>query len=384
MADKMFDRTVFSPRERPLSTDQNQLQSQLAAGQFDILSRVMMPRSDGALTMSGNPVFHGLGFAPFVISGMNMVLAPGLGMVAAGIAGAIGGIGGLNDVGTYFPVYLSDSQSFTVPTADATNPRIDIIEVRSSLDRRLENPLTRDVFDPALEVFNPTLLNKTLTYDLLGRSSINGSAAINYKTGTPAGSPTAPTVTAGYTKIAEVYVGAGVTAITQRNIADWRRIAGNPVFSARVIVHNDTVTTPKLQVADVVSTPGFNVTLVVADAAPAVIGQSALVAAYIAHRSLAGSTFTISPNDNLPVAAVGAINLLSVPNVSFNADVGLLDILDGTTPGYNVWSTNYGSPIPYIGRNQPLYTANLFLLTASGAACGALSDFTLTIRAQST
>jgi hypothetical protein len=382
MADTLFDRTVFNPRERPLSTDQNQLQSQLAAGQFDILERMMMPRAASSLLQGGSIVFHAGGFAPVALSGMTLALVPGVGMVRdPTMIGTVGGISGVNDTTTCYPLYLAAAQSFAVPTANATNPRIDIIEVK--LDRRLENPLTRDVFDPALEVFNPTLLNKTLAYGQYNRTSINGSGSLNYKTGTPAGSPTAPTVTSGYYKIAEVYVGAGVTSITQRNIADWRRIAGQPMFSARVIVHNDVVTTPKLQVADVVCTPGFNITLVVADAAPAVVGQSARVSAYIGHPSLQGSTFTISPNNNLPVAAVGFVDITSVPNAGFAAGSALIDIFDGTTAGYTVWSS-VSSGAPFVGLGQELMTADLFLLTAGGGAFGALSDFTLTIRAQST
>lgn len=378
MADKLFDRTVFNPLERPLSTDQNQLQSQLSAGQFAILERMMMPRAAGSLSMGGSAVFHGSSFGAAAISGMTIALVDGVGIIRdPTLLGGIGGIGGLNDITQCYPAYLAAAQTFAVPTADATNPRIDIIEVR--LDRRLENPLTRDVFDPALEVFNPTLLNKSLTYDLYGRTSINGSAALNYKTGTPAGSPSAPSVTAGYHKIAGVYVGAGVTSIRQRDIADWRRIAGQPVFSARVQIHNDVVTSPKLTVSQVVCTPGFNVTLVTANAAPAVVGQSAAFGIYVAHPAMQGCTIDISSMSNNPSSCVGTVT----PVGTGNASSAFLDILDGTTAGYTVWSVS--SPAaPYIGLGQEYYLANAALLTTGGAAFGAISDLTLTVRAMST
>lgn len=377
MADKLFDRTVFNPLERPLSTDQNQLQSQIAAGQFSLMELAMMPSAPGTLTIGGSAVFYGDAFSPYVSSGMNIGLTKGMGVIRDPTRiGNIGGIGGLNDVTNCYPAYLSGDQGLTVPTADATNPRIDIIEVK--LDRRLENPLTRDVFDPALEIFNPTLLNKTLTYDLLNRNSTNGTAAINYKTGTPAGSPAAPAVTAGYHKVAEVYVGAGVASINPRDIADWRRLAGAPVFSARVQIHNGIVTTPKLTVVQAVHTPGFNVTLATANAAPAVVGQSATMTVIVAHPDLQGWTVDVTSQANNPGACVGTVSPLAVAY----ANTALLDILDGTTAGYTVWSTNVGRP--YVGIGQEYQSANVALLTASGAAFGAISDLLITVRAMST
>ena len=97
------------------------------------------------------------------------------------------GGGGLID-GT--PFYNDIATTLTLDNADTANPRIDVIAIRKSDEHDLRN----------VEI-------------------------ISVK-GTPAAQPTAPvltsTITTQYLILAQVYVGRGVTAITQANITDTR------------------------------------------------------------------------------------------------------------------------------------------------------------------
>jgi hypothetical protein len=378
MADKQFDRVVFNPRERPLSTDHNQMQSQLIRTINGTASWLLSDRSSlGTELPAFRTAFMGVSFFPYALGGMTITLAGGTGRMydPTLTASNIGGIGGINDADDIYPLYLSSAQALSVPAADATNPRIDIIEVK--VDRRLENPLTRDVFDPALEVFNPTLLNKTLTYDMLTRISTNGSAAINYKTGTPAGSPTAPAVTAGYVKIAEVYVGAGVTTIRQIDVADYRRLAvpGNVLeFNARVRWSSDS-TAQNLTVRWGSASPGFRVALVSQNAVSGGVGQSAFLYAYLLHPNISGytvSSMSYSTEGYLtgghPINPNPVGNQL-LPNASWN-------ILNGTTAGYTAFPST-----SFAGRNQPSVDGQLVAVTRSGSAWASFCEFDIHIKA---
>lgn len=146
MADKQFDRVVFNPRERPLSTDHNQMQSQLIRTINGTGSLLLSDRSSIGMELPAfRTAFMGVSFFPYALGGMTITLAGGTGRMydPTLTASTIGGIGGINDADDIYPLYLSSSQTLSVPAADATNPRIDIIEVK--VDRRLETPLTRDV-----------------------------------------------------------------------------------------------------------------------------------------------------------------------------------------------------------------------------------------------
>lgn len=365
MSGKVFDRTVFNPLERPLSSDQNQFQSEIyrtikAVSWIDVAGRDGV----GAPLPAARSTFVGSAFFPYsAATGMTVTLLGGWGWLydPTATANNIGGISQINDADDVYPIYLSTTQTLAVPAADATNPRIDIIEVK--LDRRLENPLTRDVFDPALEVFNPTLLNKTLTYDVLGRTSINGSAAINYKTGTPAGSPTAPAVTAGYVKIAEVYVGAAVTVIRQIDIADYRRLCapGNILeMSARIRWSSDSTVQP-LQIRWGSATPGFRVMFSAFNAASGITGLAQYLRVHVLHPNISG--FTVAHTGTTGVGYVYGGHPLS-PNPVGNQPLLLADwnILNGTTAGYTVFPNT-----SYAGRNQPSLDGLLVATTYSGA-----------------
>lgn len=118
--------------------------------------------------------------------------------------------------------------------------RVDLVEVR--YDRRAENPLSRDILDAGTGVFLPGLVNKTLSPVMNGLTSINGSAVINYKTGTPGTEflVVPPTLTPGYVPVAGVRIPPAAVSVQAQNVADWRRMlaaAGVQTFSIALSVN---------------------------------------------------------------------------------------------------------------------------------------------------
>lgn len=176
-------------------------------------------------------------------AGMFVRLRAGVGFFAnnTDVPTNIGGVANLNDQDPYKPLALQEIQTIAVPAADPTNPRIDIVEV--TYDRRVQDPSSRDIFTASAPFqFVAASVNKILAWIGDGRVSIDpppygvGLAKINYKVGVPAALPAAPAVTAGYTKIAEVRVGATVTSLDETVIKDLRRVIA-PYGQHRVSVH---------------------------------------------------------------------------------------------------------------------------------------------------
>ena len=230
----LFDQVIIPIRQRPLSDDHNRAQSQLYRTMRG-LQRLLFSRrangstpftNDGGIAQSGF-VWDGFKVDPASPAAMSVRLRAGVGYYDDGASAPtdIDGALATDDRESFKPLVLSATQALTVPAADPTNPRIDIVEV--AYDLRAEQPTSVDI-KAAVPPFNfvPTVKNKILAWLQDGRVSVNGVggglARINYKTGTPAGSPTAPTVTAGYVKIAEVVVDAAVTTIAQNKIRDLR------------------------------------------------------------------------------------------------------------------------------------------------------------------
>lgn len=228
MADRPFDRTIVNLRERPISSDVNQLQSQMDRSLREVVQRMLGARaSNFSKADSYATGFIGNGFAVSSASpaAMQVVIKAGLGFVydVADVPSSIDSIVGLDDLNPFKPVSLLADQTINVLAADGANPRIDIVEVKAN--RQTNNPLSRDVLDPSSGAFVATSVDKTLQQASLdGQTSVNGSAAINYKTGTPAGAPVAPATTAGYIKIAQVLVGTGVLTLDDDVINDQRKL----------------------------------------------------------------------------------------------------------------------------------------------------------------
>lgn len=232
MADKPFDRQIINPRERPVSGDPNQQATYSDLALRALLSElyaVRDPTSASGASLGPQTGFIGDGYRVKPSSPTSMVVkvSAGLGFydAAANTASDIDSAYNVDDLHRYKPMVLTADESITLAAADPTNPRIDIIEV--AIDRRATDSASVDVLDTTTGVFGAVSRNKTLTWAHDGRQGTVAAASasttgIGVKTGTPAGSPTAPTVTAGYRKIAEVRVAAATTTIAENAIRDVR------------------------------------------------------------------------------------------------------------------------------------------------------------------
>lgn len=233
MADKPYDRTIINERERPLSSDINQAQSQLDRAQRFMLERLLGARTSDASQLLA-PVTGFIGDAFQVVPdspiGLVVDIKAGLGFIydPADVPVAIDTIVGLDDRQGYKPVLLLADATFAVPAAPGgADDRTDIVEVK--VGRRTENPLSRDVLDLTSGQFVPTSVDKTLAFSHDGKTgTVNAPAAstaeLSYKVGV-AGTPGAvPATTAGYVKIAEIFVDTSVATIDADVIRDTRRL----------------------------------------------------------------------------------------------------------------------------------------------------------------
>jgi hypothetical protein len=219
-----FDRRTFRQRERPTSNDWNDVATQAHYSLVQVYDRLSeFQLGDGSdpsgAAYNAQTGFVGEGFRVMVASASTVLLKAGVGFLLDGADQPVNiGSGdavpmlGVSDQQRVHPLYLSADETINVPAADPANPRIDIIEVKVA--RRQLDPQNRAILDPGTGIFGTSLVNKMLRYDAAGTSTLNGSGYINYKSGTAAAVPVAPGVTAGYIKIAEVYVEAPVLALT--------------------------------------------------------------------------------------------------------------------------------------------------------------------------
>jgi hypothetical protein len=242
VANAPFDRTILNFREKPLSSDINQAQSQMDYALRLVAQNILGSRTSvagGTYGTSNDGFSPNDGFLPgsfrvlpSAIPDMNVTVKAGTGFVtdAASNASAINGIGGLDDLCSYKPLVLVTDTVMAVPVAPGVgNSRIDIIEVRTN--RLTNNPNSRLILDPATGVFNPDMVDKTLNWALDGStgsvlSPAPSVAAISYKQGVAAltGTELEPATTTGYTKIARINVGPLATTIDLDDLVDSRRI----------------------------------------------------------------------------------------------------------------------------------------------------------------
>jgi len=240
MADAAFDRMVINPRERPLSSDINELQSEAARTAREMIRALMLPHNvdPQVVNSSFTPVsgFHGDGFYVTAGGALTHTIKAGLGFIfdAGSTATDIGSVSKLDDRSPYYPVYLSADQPISSPAAPGVGQeRVDIIEV--ALDRRLADSGSRDVLDTGSGVFTPTLVMKTLAYSLDGRTGVvtspsNSTTGIGLKAGASQAAGTyaasngvtgVPTATPGYTIIAVILV-TNTGAVVQGDVRDTR------------------------------------------------------------------------------------------------------------------------------------------------------------------
>lgn len=263
VAGNPFDREVINTRERPLSSDVN-----LVGSYADQAVKYFLEQHYGRRTSTTDPTSQGAGtgfigdaLRPRAASSpaMTVELAAGLGFIddAALIASSVGGVSGVDDLSRLRTLVLTATETLVVPAADPTNPRIDIIEVAARQD--LADSTSRHILNPSTGVFAPSNVFKTLTHVLDGQTGTVAAGSdsvtpIGYKTGTPAGSPSAPATTTGYVKIAEVLVGAAVSSIDNDVIKDlraplWVHGMAEVIVRGRFVLSTDTIT------VDMVSAP---------------------------------------------------------------------------------------------------------------------------------
>lgn len=267
MSNAPWDRVAVNPLEKPLSSDIDQLETYWHSTLLDLLYNQHSSRiSYSDPTFKGQPVFNGLG-AAFV--GAGFMLGVGSGLVAHVLPGHgffsnsvvppelnLSGLIGMSDLAQIKPLFLSVAQDIALAAADPTNPRVDLVEVK--LGRRYMDSLSRDVLNTTTGQFVPTLINKTLSYALDGQTSRDGTAAINVKTGTPAGSPVAPGLDAGYVKLGELYVPANAVSLDASKISDFRRMfLPNGILRVSGTVLASNAASPTLE--SVIAPPGVKV-----------------------------------------------------------------------------------------------------------------------------
>lgn len=243
MANFPFDRTITRPLERPISADLDQGLSQTDRAIRDTLRRMFQ--------IAGTPQ-SGFLDTSFLVAqnsptGMSVLITPGVGFQDAtgDLPTGIDGVTGVDDLSPYKPLPLNATMTIAIDAAPgAGQERYDIIEVK--VDRRAENPLSRDVLNTGTGLFVPTSVNKTLAFSLDGRSGrvvspSNSTTGIGYKVGTAAavGTAVVPSTSPGYVPLCTIYVGPSVTSILNANITD-RRVLMGPTPG------DGTVTTSKL------------------------------------------------------------------------------------------------------------------------------------------
>lgn len=232
MANNDFDRTIINVRERPLSSDIDQALSQLDRTMRDFLDAHLSARQFNPRTSASDarvcPVgFLSDGFKADPGAGLQTQLRAGIGFMngTGDQPSGLNSTPGLDDLARLKPVILMSPVQINHPAADPGNPRIDLIELK--YNRKIGNPLSRDVLNIGTGIFNPTMVNKTLSYVLDGSDvTTNGTGAINLKTGTPNAVPVKPTVDAGYIPLAYVRVNAAAVALDPSKIGDWRKLLG--------------------------------------------------------------------------------------------------------------------------------------------------------------
>jgi hypothetical protein len=240
---------------------------------------------------------------------MTLAVKKGIGFFYdAGTTSDINGIGGLNDLSLWKPAVLNADQPVILPAAPSLpNSRIDILEVR--VNRVVTDPTSRDVLNPSTGVFEPNLVNKTLSWDFDGSygtvaAPANSTAALSLKTGVPAASPSVPGTTPGYFKLAEIQVGGGVTSVDDSKIVHWRPMlhpAGMCQIAARI-------RTPQ---------PGFLSLILDSLNAPPGVIASAVWTAYNPLTSIIGDLYIISGvPTGIPIVYLSSgLGLLTMPAI---------------------------------------------------------------------
>lgn len=382
-----FKRVIIPVRQRPISADLNRMQNQileavrgLGFANFASSFYPLTSAAAGNRSIANNP--HGFTGPSFLVTPngaappFGLLVYPGIGFNKNSPAAAtsIDATNGTDyDANSWAPLCLSTFEAgLTVPAPPAAgSSRIDIIEVRS--DYLATDPQTVGIFNTATEVFDPATRNKTLDWDLLGRtgsviSPASSTAAISYKKGVSAvgaiSAATPPTVTSGYTKIANINLEGAVAAITQDMIVDFRR----PVLPNGILHVAGRATIPGVAAglgledfAAMEVPPGVTIKMAFQNNTPPSAGTS-----YTARFYVIGA---INPLSNAAFGSLVASSMEAAPRCNYVAasvtTLGASDIaiLDGSDANWTV--VNGTQVLPY---GQPAAVLDVTIMHPAGSA----------------
>lgn len=390
-----FSRVLVPVRQRPSSTDLNRLQGYIAQTMQWARSEVFAGAFNGDPTEVFEdqsrmvyPVrgFFGGSFFTMVNGAFTVQVRPGIGAspyAAPASATDIDGTSGTDwESSLGAPLVLSAAENLTVPAPPAVgSSRIDIIEVRA--DYLAGSPATVGIFNAATRVFDPTVKNKRLHWDLTGRT---GSAApgastapISYVTGVVAvggiAAATEPATTAGYVKIARINLdcsAGAVAAVTQDMIADLR-----PKIHHGGIVHvAGRITIPGVvgglgNPANIINTvvlpPGMTLRAAYYNPAPPAAGSSYVATCYLFGGDL--TPRTIGAGNTTGVMVVNGVGDLRVGRGNFgNIDrltLGHQAVLNGTDANYTLLGAAENFAV-----GTPVFRFNIEVFSADGSALG--------------
>jgi len=272
MSDKAFDRVVGYDLAVYRHEHVNRQASQIDTTLRELIRQFMLRRSSNFsastfVTSGANRNgFISTAFRPTWTGGMNLQLTAGVGfMIDATTTSDINSISGLDDLSALKPLVLPSSVTVAVPTADATHPRIDLIEVQHTGRRSDAESLTY-LSDPTNGVLTSASFLTNFGWALsaadLGYvvSPASSTTAIGYKQGVAGASPSAPSVTSGYVAVGYVYVPAAAATLGDQYIYD-RRPLVNP-GTVRVALVKDAGTGGGFTLSSIDAPPGVEVRVV--------------------------------------------------------------------------------------------------------------------------
>jgi hypothetical protein len=188
-------RQQFNVGQEIVSQDFNDLQSRGERFLLDqIIYELLQKKSDGFFQNAMSAVYQ---------NSTSVLIKAGLGFMTEDT--------GTKDP-TRKPLYLASDVTVNIDTPNVSNPRIDIVAVkykRSNVET--ENRKFKDEF------------TDTITTQSFVIAS-NWDVEVSYVAGTPAGSPVAPSVPAGYLKVCELYVNASTGMAGQSDVTDSRSL----------------------------------------------------------------------------------------------------------------------------------------------------------------
>ena len=220
------EREIYYGLEKPSATDWNKMQTELDFttrnnARYQFASRATFsPGGDANIAPTG--LFaDAFKIRPTSPASLAVVVSAGIGYQDRLTETVdIDGVSGLSDLGRSKPLVLSEDVVFQVP-APSASLRIDIIEVKA--EYLVNNLQQRERLNVLTRVFDPTVLNKSLIWDLKDRRGQGAGAAtapLYYKVGTSGGP--APSIDAGYIQLGRVVVSPVATSIGADHIVDDR------------------------------------------------------------------------------------------------------------------------------------------------------------------